>query len=797
MRFKTTEWNNVFTNNNTPKLANCPLFKSIFPFPTVAMRRRENMSETTEQKVDWLMESIAVGQRLAFLWDGGKKAYGFSECFKVNDYWRIIIEAHVTGSSINAELRGVSTKTTFTKKSNVCLLGLYYGGDTDEGDNECSAYSLDCDESDVIRARIMSLPVPERLKDVVGQHISQEMKDNEAARRREMMAEAMKAFPSAMFFSKPNGKWHAYGRLIEPRPAKEVKRVIRERLPKCCEHIEVFPKSNQGKVDDRWYNANQVRLPFGFASNEYLPVGDLRSIGLETVDGFKTYSELDIKPELEMAGSSILNLPIDARIKNVKSYCDKIGDVGTGERHNATFKVASCALKDNQLSGEVTTKIVTEFNLQKCCPPLDDSEIEKQVQSAGKYGSHAYLQLTSKTVKEFSSIVPIQPARPVYIPPSSAEIRDAINGTPLETYGRELRKISPLISADMILADAMLTAGLVLAKRGVCLGTHAEDHSPIWTSFYVMKLAESGGGKGRTSQYVMKAMTSAFNLPILGGESEASILATAEKRGVGGIYYKDEIRKIIDPDSCTARQICNTFLGAWDNSRLEWITHPKGETKTITVSPAYPSLLVDGQPSTIENYCGRGNVDAGLSARFLISCSNDKRAERIKTVGFPDLKEIVRAYQVYDDALPGLVLYPIHDLKSKAEAYQQHMTSNELSAWGRLAGQYIPKIALILEPTALKTGKVSAEALNRAGVIVDYYFKNTIKFLDLIHDDKASARRAKAARYIAEHNGCAFRDLYRYIGCNSNEMLRDILPTLVARGDINVDYPKKLLYINK
>lgn len=351
-------------------------------------------------------------------------------------------------------------------------------------------------------------------------------------------------------------------------------------------------------------------------------------------------------------------------------------------------------------------------------------------------------------------------------------------------YAREIRKISPDIPPDLIVVDALMLGGLLLTQRKVSIGVSEHDIEPVHMNFYSLKLAPPSGGKGTTSRTMVKIAES-MGVSRLMGNSESAIAACAEEGNARyGIYYVDEIRKVIDPGSVVARQVTDTFLGSFDSGRLDWCTNPGGKLNKVSVAPFYPSLLIDGQPSVLEESLGRSLVSAGFLARFLVSTAQSERT--ISRIGTPDVKSVMDAYSVYASAREGRVIVrPNHDPDCAASRYKKYMDESEDAAWGRLRNQYMPKIALLLEPSALETGVLSTGALDRASVICSHFMTNSIAVLGLIHDDRFEVRRMKALRFIAKNPGVIRRDIMRAIRCSLNEFQNDVAPTLVARGDIH------------
>lgn len=746
------------------------------------MSAERDAMETTEpqEQARWIWDNLlCIGQRLAFIWShesGVKKAYGLDAVLQDNEYFRGLVLAHVQGSPASATVRYIKKKTTFSKRVDVCKLGVYYGGDADI--DAVGNYALDCDVSNYLTKLKDGLPPEER----VGEKWREHVPAGEMERLTEMMFATAKVLPNAQFFQKPNGKWHAHGRIAHPRPAVTVKAWLQQALPECCKHIEIFPKTNRIAVPgNQWFNANYVRLPFS-PDMQYAPVHGLKEIQPDDCPDIP----LPGKPVMDAArtGETVLELPESARIQAVRNYAEKIGDVGEGSRHNATFKVAACALRDNGLPVGTAIEIASEFNRQHCVPPLPDDAIQKQVADAEAYGRNG-LRSMPAPIASAPSGAPCCAARRLYERPSIADVKAAIAGTPLMVYGAEMRKFSPDLPAEMILSDGMQLAALLLSQRDVSIGTSPDDIMPTMMNMYCMKLGVMRCGKGTTSR-LMEHFAKTMGVPMLKGESESALAASAEGGARRGLYYNDEIAKLLDPANAVAKQIVNALTSGFDRGEISWSTRPKGQLIQVQVGGFHPSALIDGQPSVLEESFGRSLISAGFLARFLISTVRERK--RIRKIGSPNAEAIKAAYAVYADAPIGkMVLKPLHDPDCAGNRYLPHMTANEEGAWDPLVGLYVPKIALILEPSALKTGTLSKAALDKAATIVSYFFPNAVMAMKLVHGDKHEFRRVKALRFIRENPGCCRRDILRKLTCSVMEFEKDVKPTLIARGEISVD----------
>ena len=359
-----------------------------------------------EAKARYIWDNIIQkGQRVSVNTDTkdgqGKSAISFNRCFDLADpYWRNVCRRHVIGGSAEVELHKVAGDLVLRRKVDILVLGVYFGGVADMGTDVCQSYALDSDRTGEEGRKFLDLAMP--------------------------------AFPEAMFFSKENGKWHAYGRLSSVQSAVAVKNWIQSRLPIELKSIEVFPKT--AKETERFHVGNQIRIPFS-PELLYNPVGALRPIGAENLSHCQLETDRERQTHIPLKGvyvslSSRLrndvpnrdqNSPVQVsesqRINWAKAFAKSFGTVSEGYRHQKTFAVAACCLKDQGLSDLVAYDIAMEFNVSQCSPPLPPEEIKTQVECAGTYGSGSIWQPSPRS-------------------PSSAIGRALGEGRPLKGNGR-------------------------------------------------------------------------------------------------------------------------------------------------------------------------------------------------------------------------------------------------------------------------------------------------------------------------------------------------------------------------
>lgn len=371
--------------------------------------------------------------------------------------------------------------------------------------------------------------------------------------------------------------------------------------------------------------------------------------------------------------------------------------------------------------------------------------------------------------------------RPVYNPPDLAAVEQAICGSPIETYMRATLGMGDRVPPQFVLGDGILLGCSVMAtaERTFML---PGDHSQRFANCYLMKVGDSGRGKGLTSEVLLSAAKK-LGVHRIYGQSEAAIAAVCASKDAPrgqrfGLYRVPEVAKLLNPKDVVAINIRNLFLAGYDEGALMWATCPSGKLRQHYVEPFAPSLLVEGQMRMIEATLGSSNLDSGFMARFLVSCclGSDPRVRKNRGV---DIAAIVAAYRPLQDGSKCIERPPAPDYP--ADAYAEHMTDMEAATWSRLKHDYAPRIAAILNPVGAAAGRLSAEDLVRAGVIVSWFFGQSQQLLGLVHGDRGEAQRARMERYIVSHPGCTDRALYRFLHCSCREF-RDISDTVSARG---------------
>lgn len=414
---------------------------------------------------------------------------------------------------------------------------------------------------------------------------------------------------------------------------------------------------------------------------------------------------------------------------------------------------------------------------------------EKQWQRMMKYtryprGWAARKHLDSVAASATSNLIDDHEiTRHEYERPQWSEVLAAIKDTPLETYIREGRRLGPGLPEEFLLLDAIQLAGLVLAAKRTTTVLDDWDSQPIWTNVYALKLARSGKGKGLTTGILLSAIQRA-GVIVIEGQSEPAIIGFCkENQGAPfGLYYLPEIKKVLDQGNAVATQVVNTFLQAYDQGKLAFSIRPRGTAMSNIINPAYPSLLLEGQPLTVENSPGTRTLDSGFIARFLVAAPTMTSKSRFRRTGSPNIEAILHAYECYAGLAYDRKVTRPSSFRSRGDDFSEHMTDAEASCWERLGGQYVPRIAMMIDVAGLKAGSISQEAMDRAAVIADWFFAGSRSLLKLIHHDKHEAQRCRAERYIAEHPGCSDRDLYRHLHCSKREFEQDYAPTIILRG---------------
>ncbi len=375
---------------------------------------------------------------------------------------------------------------------------------------------------------------------------------------------------------------------------------------------------------------------------------------------------------------------------------------------------------------------------------------------------------------------------PDYVPPSWQDVRAAVAGTPLEVYMRTVAECGDQVSEVGLLADAITLAGMVLNVSDRTIGVEA-DEKPKAFNIYLLHLAATGSGKGFLTSK-LRYMMHRLGCHQLSGVSPAAILNSVTKaQGIEpaaktGYYLIDELANMLDARNVVASGLMNFFLETYDLGRADWTVSVRGQLRDCTVSPWWPTLIANGQPSVIERQARQTTLSSGTLARLLVASLppapplrqphgglEGERSERIKA-----------AYQQY-------VGSPLHAIRPDTPRCRlhDHRTDNTgaIGARVRLSDDYLPKIAAMLDPEVWITNHVNPEAMARAGVIVDWFYAESLTLIGLCHEDRMQRLIAQTERTIvaAGDKGVTERTLYRSLRLTARDF-KEIAATIEARG---------------
>lgn len=374
---------------------------------------------------------------------------------------------------------------------------------------------------------------------------------------------------------------------------------------------------------------------------------------------------------------------------------------------------------------------------------------------------------------------------PTYCPPTWEEVLETVKGSPINTY-MTLASEAGELPATLLLGNAIQLACLQLAACERTVGVQS-DYNPRHFNTYLMPLAESGKGKGLTSDLEMN-VAKKLGIYRLDGVSAAAIandLTKDEKRkhippphAPYGIYRINEIKRLLSTKDVVGTGLSTVFLSGYDEGRLTWTVSPNGRLHKVIVEPFYPSLLVEGQPALIESTYGTSNVDAGFIARFLVVSVPEgaPRAHRRRTI---DIDRVCNALRVYGPG-PLLIVRP-PELPESGRVNAVTLTDAEEASWSRLRGDYLPRIAAILDPKGCEKGIVEQSSMDRALVVVEWFLGQSMQLLGLMHGDKLAMLISRLERAIARRPGITDRELYRNLDVD-HRTFQNLADTLRVRG---------------
>ena len=643
---------------------------------------------TAQEKVAFLKHQIIrPGQRVCRVDPENKVAWPIARLFDPNDpCWDTVLTAHVANGPITVDIafkgeskdgEPIDRPPVQAKSFEHFMLGAYYGGTQTaikDGLNYASSFAIDVDQAKEDHLRLKATEKQDKPRHA---EIKQEIKDNWDKRRpvlRKMLEKVQAEFPGAAIFLKDNGKFHAHGNLTEPRPAVAVNRWIRHKLGEMFTTDEgskagtdVFPACTSEPKEERYrdgsampFVGNQVRLPFS-PLVQYHPIEPLRPIApvdASEIDAFMARNPLEQqeKPidcfllEREFEQEAYMGCSRQERRSRYGRYLDRYPEAIDGAGgSNTTIK--ACA----QRFGFGVPKadawdVLREWN-KRLAPPWSEKELRHKLDDAAMEGHFAgkepgwHLAERNDTASQAPKRAEDPPFAPPYVPPTKDELGMAIAGTPLCDFCREYRKLDEdrRIPWEFVLLDGIVAGCAALCERRVRVGLAPDDPMPIWPNAYAMKLAPSGTGKGVTSRMLVNIVAPAMGVQRLRGDSHAALVGYCQKGAARGLCYKSELKKLMSRDNAVATQIVTTFLEAFDEGEMAHVIRPGGSLMEAVVRECYPSLLVDGQPDTLEACCEKSLVDAGLLARFLIAMPTVKKGARKS--GSPNCQVLLDAYR--------------------------------------------------------------------------------------------------------------------------------------------------------
>jgi hypothetical protein len=359
---------------------------------------------------------------------------------------------------------------------------------------------------------------------------------------------------------------------------------------------------------------------------------------------------------------------------------------------------------------------------------------------------------------------------PAYDRPSWDEVRAAIEGSPVEIYIMEGLKCGD-IPQPFLLLDGIGLGCLKLAcvERKFGVQGQTQDTGRAFNC-YLMKVGDSGSGKGFASDNFLHACK-AEGIHILRGRSEAAIAnhcKGTERHAVPvhapfGLYRVSEIKTLLSAKDPVAKGLATAFLTAYDAGELEWTVAPRGQFKELLIPNFHPSMLVDAQPDLIEASYGSTNLESGLLARFLVAFATYAAGDRMHEL---DVNAIRKAYACYGIGQNSdrLIVRPELPESKRVAAYNPSGATK--SAWQRLRGDYLTRIAALLDPAGTDRGRIDPSAMDRALVIVEWFLGETILLQGLVHGSEDAMLISRFEREVMANPGVSRRDLLRMLRIN-------------------------------
>lgn len=403
----------------------------------------------------------------------------------------------------------------------------------------------------------------------------------------------------------------------------------------------------------------------------------------------------------------------------------------------------------------------------------DQSAASKALYSKG-YGKHRP-EVTDEMVKRGLACftwepepltIPAESAPPIptsieLLPaPTEADIRQVIEGTPLQTFCELFPKDVPI---SLPLVGSLVVAGSILARRCRIGAFNADPRSRMATNVYGLLAAESRGGKGlvqRTADLIIEDI----GVPKL-DESSEKVFLQQLGHSPWGVLFIQEFSPYLN-ERGWQKSVLPKMTDAFDGRNVSSSAVSSG--KCHIRNPA-PSILSAVQPSAVENLGTSDLIGTGFIPRFLVGINDLREDEEwIKltdAISDPDHRPALTAFERWTTMLPppidpgfetskGQFLHPVPPYWMQPEEYSStfkafHIPSSARAIAITLRSKYVPIIALMFCSDAdWAAHRIPAHALERAEIIAQALFWSAFKFAGFVPTGRSGQMLTRITNYL-------------------------------------------------
>jgi len=384
---------------------------------------------------------------------------------------------------------------------------------------------------------------------------------------------------------------------------------------------------------------------------------------------------------------------------------------------------------------------------------------------------------------------------------TNTDVRKAIAGTPLETIVSVLESATDTpLPIELTLPKALALAGCALSQpMQKDINEKNNEHDGQYTT-------ESGSDLLRLR--IQTAGGQACNIFAL------QIAGSGQCKDIGGLDTKIAMKKgWFVGDSGSSEGLADAFISnpcglvriaefmpfldkkSWQYSATAWLTKAfnqghfhqvfskRGASKTNERKAVvcYPSIVANVQPKVISQYLDSIQLDQGFIPRFLITTRTD--TEFYRPTNQPiDLQPALDALSIYE-GWGGNVELPERYLQDVADEFLTH--GAKLGAFtARLINEYGARFAVMLSKDPQR---ITADELNRAGVLVKWFYNHAERAFETINDSPYERQREdrldRLKAFIRRHSPTSLSYIAKGFRSDSKQRREDIAE-LVERGVI-------------